>query len=537
MKTVYILGASGVIGQHMRLCIPQGVRPVWFRRTSDRLHLGIELNDPNDGSLFSHILSENPRPYAIVNLAGMADVDEVGRHPGKYHHINSVMPGRLAEFCQRTNIHLVHVSSQAVFNGDNPPYHESSHTNSVNEYGLQKIEAEQRIKQVNSGWTIVRPSFVLGVSPLSHCRANPAELMPSQEKQVSDRWFTANMATSVAKKLWDIAIGDPQVKIIHVAGTSRTSRYDLATAMGVNPTPVSHDDFPGLSPRPRDTTFSNEPTTNVIPMMNDLAHMLKDKQSLGLLQRAREISLHTGINEIACREKLRKGFSELHNDVTDDFHSRNPQDHSELLDWYYKTWAYMYELSSYHLDERFNYSGMCRGIANTLAAKKDIKRILVLGDGIGDMTLDLRRSGFDAVYHDLKGSFTARFAQMRLWMYEGHECETLMSDGWNPPTSRAQWDAICAADFMEHLVNVEDWVRWIVSVLRPGGMFFAQNAFNCGSGPEGSIPMHLKLNDHFEKDWDPLLEKLGLRQISSNWYEKPVPNVNIPEPQASVSSV
>src|SRR5436305_1655429 len=42
---VLILGASGIIGQHMRLCMPPGIDPQFCRRRPDDLHLGCDLTD------------------------------------------------------------------------------------------------------------------------------------------------------------------------------------------------------------------------------------------------------------------------------------------------------------------------------------------------------------------------------------------------------------------------------------------------------------------------------------------------------------
>jgi len=43
-----------------------------------------------------------------------------------------------------------------------------------------------------------------------------------------------------------------------------------------------------------------------------------------------------------------------------------------------------------------------------------------------------------------------------------------------------------------------------------------------GSGPDGSMPMHLERNDRFETDWDPLLFGMGFSQECSNWYVAPM---------------
>jgi SAM-dependent methyltransferase len=143
--------------------------------------------------------------------------------------------------------------------------------------------------------------------------------------------------------------------------------------------------------------------------------------------------------------------------------------------------------------------------------------VLCLGDGIGDITLALRRTGLEGVYHDLKGSQTAAFARMRLWMYLGDNCEHAETDGWVPelPTG---FDAVTAFDFLEHVTDVTAWTAAIHRALKPGGLFFAQNAFAIGSGDQGSIPMHLARNDHFEQDWDPHMAAIGFDRLDSNWY-------------------
>ena len=40
---VVILGSAGIIGQHMRLVVPEGIEPVWVRKRKDYAHLGLDL--------------------------------------------------------------------------------------------------------------------------------------------------------------------------------------------------------------------------------------------------------------------------------------------------------------------------------------------------------------------------------------------------------------------------------------------------------------------------------------------------------------
>ncbi len=161
---------------------------------------------------------------------------------------------------------------------------------------------------------------------------------------------------------------------------------------------------------------------------------------------------------------------------------------------------------------------MCAGIAERLKAA-GAEKVLVLGDGIGELTLSLREAGFDATYHDLADSRTSEFAHFRFFRFK-QEGESQCTEGWEPKFT-GQFDAVCSMDFLEHVTDVPRWCEAIKAVLKPGGFLCAQNAFGIGSGENGSMPMHLAVNDKYEREWDPMLFGMGFRQLSSNWYESP----------------
>jgi SAM-dependent methyltransferase len=241
------------------------------------------------------------------------------------------------------------------------------------------------------------------------------------------------------------------------------------------------------------------------------------------MSRAAEIATFLGIPEADAAERLAKGFGYQHQRVNDDFRRCNPRTDDELLNWYRTTTEYIFELSAYHDDPGFNYSGMCAGIIERLK-NEGAQHVLCLGDGIGDLTLDCRLAGLDAVYHDLAGSRTAAFATSR------GVTETAFSADWAPPAASG-FDAVVSLDFLEHVTDVPAWCRAIHAALKPGGLFCAQNAFDCGSGADGAIPCHLSINDKYAHAalhtngralWDHLLiEELGFEQLGPNWYRKP----------------
>lgn len=517
---VAVFGASGIIGQFMRLAAPPDVTPVYVRRTADCLHDGLDLTDDVARAAFL----EAERPDVIINLAGESNTDVVERDPLKYSYLNSGVPEKLADWCDANGAHLVQVSTQAVFSGDAPPYAPDSVRRPVNCYGHQKYVAEKSVQR-HKNWTIVRPTFVLGVRPLPHVgRANPIEQMlgGQQRKQVNDRWFSVSFAPQVAISLWKVAT-ERSAGIVHIGG-ERLSRFDIAHRLAhgaYSIEPASHDSFKGLAPRPKDTTYSAESDALRLGAKLEAAKEdFKYRSIMSFAERAREIALFLGKREDECLAQLNRGWDAIHNAVSADWNAANPQTDDEILDWYRKTESYIYELSFYHADPGWNYSGMCSGIAERLKAA-GVKKVLCLGDGIGDLTISLIRAGFDATYHDLAGSRTAEFAAFRSWMHLGEYMPTRLSQGWAPDLGVEEWDAIVSLDFLEHCKGVPIWTQAIRDALKPNGLFVAQNAYGIGSGPDGSMPMHLAENDRYEKEWDPLLFSLGFTQEGPQWYRSP----------------
>lgn len=519
---ILIFGASGILGQHLVLAKPSGVNAVYLRRTPDTFYGGCDISDPE---ALLHCLDAH-RPDAVVNLAGESDTDIVEASEYGFGKVNVFAVAKMADWCDAHGAHLVHVSTQAVFGGDHPPYSsEDLIVFPINKYGNEKACAEH-MALCRRNVTIVRPTFVLGVRPLPHAgRTNPVEqMLGGQRMQVNDRWFSPSFAWDDAAAIWQIAMAPPQKRIFHLGIPIRTNRYEIARALGCDVEPASHDAFPGRAPRPIDTTYSDDAVhgddfaSGIEKCVT--AYQNRQKFASGIeipSERAIEIAFFLGCGYENALERLSAGFTYQHHEVARHWRQANPRTNDEILRWYRETEQYIWELSAYHGDTRWNYQGMMRGIADGMAAH-NCKRILVLADGIGELTTYLLSRGFDAVYHDLKNSRTADFAKFLCYRRLGRELPTQLSDGWEPKLD-GPWDAVICLDFLEHVVNVPAWCSAIHRSLTPGGWGFFQNAFNCGSGPDGSIPCHLAQNDKYEKEWTPLMESIGFTG-SGNWWKK-----------------
>jgi dTDP-4-dehydrorhamnose reductase len=509
---VLVVGASGIVGSTMRLCVPDGVEPTWVRKESDPITVGCDLTQVDDIAL----LLKRFDPEVIVNLAGNSSVDEVERDLRASDWINIHVPFILAKWCFENQRRLIQISSQAVYSGENPPYVLDAHQAPINEYGKQKSLAEYWVREY--GQQVIRLTFVLGIRPLPHVgRMNPLEAMiAGQSPQVCDRYFSPLMAWDAASAIWGEVVGEqPRDSVVQVGMPESTSRYEIASLIYSSAKPCYHDDFPGLAARPKNTTYKADGKLS----LGTLRDGIKRARLTAQHDRDIELALFFGMKLEDANTKLSQGFGPLHADVSEQWRLADPKTEEQMLAFYRTTEAYIWELSAYHTDEGFNYGGMVQGIAARLAAEPNYYQVLCLGDGIGDLTLGLDRAGFSPCYHDLAESRTAEYAAFRFWRQTGRYMEMALTDDFDTVTFYPQ-DAVVSLDYLEHVPNVEEWVRAIYATLRPGGLFCAQNAFNCGSGPDGAIPMHLSCNEHWEKDWDNLLAEVGFEQLAPNWYRR-----------------
>lgn len=549
---ILVIGASGILGQHLRLEQPENTSVVY---TSQEQSLPRDFPLRLTTAVDVDTLLERWHPDVVLNLVGENRPDVVEKDPAAFRFINVYVPVLIADWCKAQGKRLVHVSTQGVFGGRRAPYAAvplDKDDPPVNVYGRQKREAE--IEVLMRGAQVARVTFLLGVRPCPHVgRANPLEQMiaatlaNATQTQVADRIFSICWAEDAARRLWAL-IRDQSWTIAHVGSWGSATRMHIAAEVidvldGSQSTlcSVRHDEAfpsPQWAPRPKNTRFAAAPDQAeemMTPWPLGLARAIKRwRGRLDYLDgedRALELSLYLGISRQVVLDRLARGFGHQHMEVAKDFRIANPESDDDLLRWYAGTTAYIWELTAYHLDAGFNYFGMVDGIITHLKAK-GCQRVLCLGDGVGDLSMKCHDAGLQPVYHDLASSKTADFAAFRMKRRYGARPLPLpffLSPGWEPPygpgrepTSLERFDAIVALDFFEHLTDVEGWARACWLMLRPGGLFVAQNAFGIGNEPGGTLPMHLERNNRFVSEWDPMMDGIGfVRTGEGNWRRKP----------------
>jgi dTDP-4-dehydrorhamnose reductase len=172
------------------------------------------------------------RPDAIVHCAAWTDVDGAEADEPGATAVNATGAGNVAAAAARAGAHVVHVSSDYVFDGAaNEPYTEASVTNPLSAYGRSKLAGERAVAEAApDGHAIVRSSWLFGVHGRNFV---DTMLRLGQERdavtvvtdQVGCPTYTGHLAPALVR------IAEERLRgVLHVAGGGACSWWELAGA-------------------------------------------------------------------------------------------------------------------------------------------------------------------------------------------------------------------------------------------------------------------------------------------------------------------
>ncbi len=267
-KTVLVTGGTGLLGKGLEETMPAGWRIVSLHQRdyavegSKSRHLVLDIRDKRAvDTLFAKSKFD-----AVVHAAGIASVDYVEKHYAESLESNIVGTLNVTSAARRADTHLIYVSTNAVFDGEHAPYREDDPVAPVNKYGGLKVECERLVRETLAHWTVVRPILMYGWNH-SVTRPNPAtwiyeKLMRGETVSlVDDVYENPLYNVQCGHALW-AAIRKRPPGVFHLAGKDSVNRYtfgrEVARAFGLDASliaRVTSKAFPGIAPRPRNTTF------------------------------------------------------------------------------------------------------------------------------------------------------------------------------------------------------------------------------------------------------------------------------------------
>jgi dTDP-4-dehydrorhamnose reductase len=208
------------------------------------------------------------RPDVIVNASAYTAVDKAESESEKAFHVNSEIPGLLADEAAHLNALLIHYSTDYVFDGSKrTPYLETDTPNPLGVYGKSKLAGEDAIRAAKADYLILRTSWVYSRNRNSFVTkvlewARKQEVMSVVDDQVSNPTWAHRLADVTARLLnLDLHALEERRGLYHVAGNGYASRLDWARKIiELDPDkqeqkvreiqPAHTSDFPTPAPRP-----------------------------------------------------------------------------------------------------------------------------------------------------------------------------------------------------------------------------------------------------------------------------------------------
>lgn len=277
--TILITGVNGLLGQKL-------VERLIERGTFDILATGrgkCRLPSEWKGYTYTQMditdqdqverVVDGSRPSVVIHCASMTNVDQCETDRDGCFRQNVEAVAFIVEACKRHHSHLIHLSTDFIFDGENGPYDERDAANPINFYGLTKLESENIVRQSGIDWAIVRTGLVYGIS-YDMSRSNIVLWVKGalengkQLTLVTDQFRTPTLAEDLAEGC--ILIAEQKATgIYNISGKDFLTPYDMgiqtAKFFGLDASKISKSDstrFSQTAKRPLKTGFIIDKAVN-----------------------------------------------------------------------------------------------------------------------------------------------------------------------------------------------------------------------------------------------------------------------------------
>jgi len=235
-KKVLVTGSNGLLGQKIiyslierkdidLLASSKGLNRLIIKSGYRYVDLDITKNDEVKE------VFENENPDAVINCAAMTNVDYCEENQDSCWEINVKAVENLAKSCEVSKSHLLHLSTDFVFDGKSGHYTENDKPNPLHFYAKSKLKSEEIVKKIMTNWTIARTIIIYGITD-NMSRSNIV-LWAKKEIEngntinvVNDQLRSPTLAEDLAKGCISI-IDKSAFGLYHLSGPKTYSILDL----------------------------------------------------------------------------------------------------------------------------------------------------------------------------------------------------------------------------------------------------------------------------------------------------------------------
>ncbi|MFC4269855.1 SDR family oxidoreductase [Polaribacter marinivivus] len=278
MIKVVITGSNGLLGQsllNLLLKDKDSYQVYGFSRGKNRSgredfnYISIDITEKEE--LDKKL--EQIQPDYIINTAAMTQVDDCETNKQACDILNVDVVKWMTSFASKSKTHIIHLSTDFIFDGKKGYYKETDKPNPLSYYGLSKLKSEQVLKDSKINFTILRTILVYG-KVFDMSRSNIVlwvKEMLEKNKEitiVNDQYRMPTYVEDLAMAC-KIAIDKKALGIYHISSNTLLSVYEIAQQIAetfdLNKNlikPISTSTLNQTAPRPPKTGFDLSKTNN-----------------------------------------------------------------------------------------------------------------------------------------------------------------------------------------------------------------------------------------------------------------------------------
>ncbi|HEX5725104.1 MAG TPA: sugar nucleotide-binding protein [Longimicrobiaceae bacterium] len=224
MRRVLITGGAGLLGSALVRAAPEGVELHATHRRSPVAGAEAHAVDLADAAAVQALFARI-RPDLVIHAAVSND------------HERDVWRATeaVAAACRAHGAALIHLSTDALLDGEHAPYDESAEPAPVHDYGRWKARAELHVRREVRGAAVVRTSLIIRADPPDRTSAWVVDALRRGEpvRLFVDELRCPIAADDLAAQVWEIG-GLPSERrggVWHLAGPEAVSRFTLGVLL------------------------------------------------------------------------------------------------------------------------------------------------------------------------------------------------------------------------------------------------------------------------------------------------------------------
>ena len=268
---ICIVGASGLLGEGFQRVSKDSKNEFIFCYAKNKIPNAEQLDITKEDAIKSFF--QIHKPDALINCSAITDLEFCEKNKSHAFNVNALGAKKLAQACNIHGSHLIHVSTDYVFDGNAGPYQENDVPKPISYYGQTKHESEELVLKENENFCVARTALLYG---WCQNKQNLATMIISelrnnrQVKLIDDQQVSPSYADNVAEMMLELA----KTKIsgtFNVTNSSIVTRYDfgilISEVFGLNKSlikSISIEDFHWKVPRPHKSGLLIEKISKVL---------------------------------------------------------------------------------------------------------------------------------------------------------------------------------------------------------------------------------------------------------------------------------